>query len=429
MKKQILFRLLLALLLLGLPNSICAQESKSNTINESIRLETDRIFDKLVQIRRNFHQNPELAGKEIHTQQTIKKYLQDLGLQVETDAYGYGVVGILKGNQKGKNIAWRADMDALPNDFPDKADFKSKVQGVQHGCGHDVHLAIALGVAEVLSAHKNELHGTAYFIFQPEEETFAGAKNMIQKGWIDRYKIDEIYALHVTATPVGQIMVKSNELFAYQKELHMAFQTALTEEEVQQLSAKIKQLLVRTSNGSKPWEIQSMVDPAIGLASPNTIFADYCIAEEHFRAYPKDGAFYIDAEVYETDAARLKEIIPAVKRLIQEQGYGSRLLSVSFIKQNPTVQNDPKLTQAAIDFLDRLYGKGFVVSSYGQVPYFNDDFAYFQQKIPGVYFFLGGSNFNQGIIAMNHAPNFEVDESCIRTGVGAFSSLLFDRLK
>jgi amidohydrolase len=157
-------------------SSFCASAQKSEV---NFKLETDKVFEKIVKIRRNFHANPELAGKEKQTQETIKQYLLELGLEVKTNIYGYGIVGILKGAKKGKRIAWRADMDALPNDFPDNVDFKSKVKSVQHGCGHDVHMAIALGIAEVLVKHKKHLKGTVYFIFQPQEESFTGAKGMI----------------------------------------------------------------------------------------------------------------------------------------------------------------------------------------------------------------------------------------------------------
>ncbi|QSW88213.1 amidohydrolase [Flavobacterium endoglycinae] len=411
-------------------SSIVAQNNKSKIeTQKSIQLETDKIFEKLVQIRRDFHENPELAGKEKRTQEIIKKQLIDLGLKVETDIYGYGVVGILEGAKKGKRIAWRADMDALPNDFPDKSSFKFKTKGVQHGCGHDVHMTIALGIAEVLVKNKKSLHGTVYFIFQPEEETFIGAKKMVENEIFSKFKIDEIFALHVTALPTGQIMVKPNEMFAYQKEIGIQFKTALSNEEVKDLSAKIRKSLVRTINDSKPWEIQSILDPKIGLTNPNTIFKDYLISEENFRSYSKNDTFRVNAEIYETDATRLKNIIPTVEKVIADNNYGSKLLSVSFIKENPTVLNHPNLTKTSINILDKIFGKGFVVPDYGQVPYFNDDFAYFQQKIPGVYFLLGGSNFQKGIIAMNHAPNFEVDEECIRTGVRTFSSLLFERGK
>lgn len=146
----------------------CQQKVEDDSIHESIELETDRIFSKLVEIRRDFHENPELAGDEIRTQKIIEQYLLQLGLEVETNVYGHGVVGILRGEKEGRKIVWRSDMDALPSDYPDEVPFKSKTKGVQHGCGHDVHMAIGLGIAEVLAKQKESLSGTVYFLFQPE---------------------------------------------------------------------------------------------------------------------------------------------------------------------------------------------------------------------------------------------------------------------
>ena len=430
MKRQFALSSLFITLFSCQQNNLYTQKKASeNLTHESIKLETDKIFDKLVEVRRHFHENPELAGKEKQTQEFIKQYLLGLGIEVKTDIYGYGIVGILKGAKKGKKIAWRAEMDALPNDFPDNIDFKSKVKGVQHGCGHDIHLAIALGIADVLAKNKQSLTGTVYFIFQPEEETFIGAKNMLDNNLLSKIKPDEIYGLHVTALPVGQIMVKPNEIFAYQKRIRLKFKNELSIEKVNELEKKIRNTLSRAKTDSKPWEIQNIVDPKIGLINPNTIFKDYLIIDENLTNYSENNELFLEANLYETNSTNLNEIIPKIKQVIETSNFKDKLLSVTFVQENPTVNNDKKLTGIAIKTLDGIYGKGFVVIDYGQVPFFNDDFAFFQQKIPGVYFLLGGSNLEKGIIAMNHSPNFKVDEECIRIGVKSFSSLIKERLK
>jgi metal-dependent amidase/aminoacylase/carboxypeptidase family protein len=429
MKKIKLILLMLTIFVCSCSKTGFQQNTKEVLTHESIKIETDNIFNKLIEIRRELHKNPELAGKEVNTQKVIKQYLLNLGLEVEADIYGYGIVGGLKGGKKGKKIAWRAEMDALPNDFPDDVDFKSKIKGVQHGCGHDIHIAIALGIAEVLAKNRKSLNGTVYFIFQPEEETFIGAKSMITNGLLSKIHPDEIYGLHVAALPVGQIMVKQDEIFAYQKRVRIKLKEGLTNEQVGALTKKIHSFLSRSSAGSKPWELQNMVDPKIGLTNPNTIFKDYLIMDEHFTSYSENKERILEAYLYETNPNNLKDIIPKIKQVIETSNYKDQLLSISFVQENPTVVNDKKLTDMAIQTLDNIYGKGFVVNSYGQVPFFNDDFAYFQQKIPGVFFILGGSNFEKGIIAMNHAPNFKVDEACIKIGVKSFSSLIFERLK
>jgi metal-dependent amidase/aminoacylase/carboxypeptidase family protein len=423
------FLLYLLLLLLAAYQKVFSQQKEAEKLNpEFIKIKTDSIFSKLVDIRRDFHENPELAGNEVRTQEKIRQYLLDLGLEVETNIYGHGVLGILKGEKKGRKIAWRAEMDALPQDFPDSVDFKSKIKGAQHGCGHDVHLAIALGIAEVLAKNKKELHGTVYFIFQPEEETFVGAKKMLEKGLLAKIQPDEIYGLHVTALPLGQILVKPNEMFAYQRRVCIKLKGELTNEQAKELTKKIHTVLTRTKNNSKPWEIQNINDPKIGLANPNTIFQDYLIMDDNFNIYSKNQERVLEAYLYETNADKLKNIIPEIKQVIETENLTDKLLSVTFVQENPTVINDKKLTGIVIKKLNAIYGKGFVTLGYGQAPFFNDDFTYFQQKIPGVYFFLGGSNPEKGIVAMNHAPNFRVDETCIKTGVATFSSLIIERL-
>ncbi|RQO69449.1 amidohydrolase [Pedobacter sp. KBW06] len=401
---------------------------KETLNHESVQLQTDQIFNKLIKIRRDFHEHPELAGHEIRTKKIIAQYLLDLGLEVDTNIYGHGVTGILKGGKKGKTIAWRSDMDALPNDFADDVAFKSKNKGIQHGCGHDIHMAVGLGIAEVLAKNKAALNGTVYFIFQPEEETFIGAKAMINEGLFSKTKPDEIYGLHVSALPAGQIMVKPNEMFAYQKRVRIQLKNELTKEEAKALTKKIHSFLSRNTTSSKPWEIQQMVDPKTGLMNSNTIFKDYLFMDENFSIQSKNDILFLQAYIYETDSSRLKDILPKIKQAIEDSGYKNQLLSISFTQDNPTVINDEKLTNLASKTLEKIYGKDVVISDYGQVPYFNDDFAYFQQKIPGVYFFLGGSNMEKGIIAMNHSPNFQFDEESIRTGVKCFSSLILERL-
>lgn len=404
------------------------KNGKNHLTHESIKLETDHIFNKLVEIRRDLHENPELAGNERRTQKVITAYLLNLGLEVDTTIYGHSVVGILKGGKKGNKIAWRSDMDALPQDYPDKVAFKSSIKGVRHGCGHDIHMAIGLGIAEVLAKNKESLKGTVYFIFQPEEETFIGAKGMINGGLLSKIHPDEIYGLHVSALPVGQIMVKPNEVFAYQKRVRIVLKNEMSKEEAKALTKKIHNSLSRVKADTKPWEIQNMTDPRIGLMNPNTIFKDYLIVDDNFTIYTKNEQLFLEAYLYETESANLENIIPKIKQVIEDSDYKNKLLSISFTQENPTVINNEKLTDIATKTLERIYGKDVVTHDYGQIPYFNDDFAYFQQKIPGVYFFLGGSNFEKGIIAMNHAPNFEVDEESIRIGVKYFSSLILERL-
>jgi metal-dependent amidase/aminoacylase/carboxypeptidase family protein len=406
----------------------CQTNTSPRHASDDVRTQTDSIFEKLVSVRRDLHQHPELAGSETRTSTKIAAHLRELGLEVQTGQYGHSVVGILRGKYPGKTIAWRAELDALPGDFADPAPFKSHTAGVHHACGHDVHIAIALGIAEILAKNRESLHGTAVFIFQPEEETFLGAKALIERGLFSPITPDEIYGVHVTALPVGQIVVRAGEMFAYQRRVSIRLKNELSKAETQALTTRVRDALSRARPGAKPWEIQNMVDPVIGVTAPNTAYQDYLIMAETFDTRTEKGELFLDADLYETNAANLASIIPRIERAIDASGHKSKLLSVSYVQANPTVLNDARLTRLAIRTLQQSQGADVVKPAYGQAPFFNDDFAYFQQKVPGVYFFLGGSNFEKGLIAMNHAPNFQVDEESIRVGVRSFSSLIIARL-
>ena len=415
---------ILAFFLLSIGSSCNTFEEKD--IHQNIKNDTKQIFDKLVEIRRDLHQNPELAGNEIRTAKVIADYLTDLGLKVKTGIAGYGVIGILKGKEDGKNVAWRADMDALLNDLPDDVSYKSKINGVQHGCGHDVHMAIGLGIAEVLAKNIDSIRGTIYFIFQPEEETFVGAKNIVNNDAFDKMNIDEIYGLHVTALPVGQIMVKPNEIFAYQKRIQMTFNDKLSIEDANTLYTKISSEIARKLDGGNPWEIEKVFDSINGLSKPNTSFKNYRFLAENQLIEKVNNQLIIKANLYETHTSNISKILPDIEEIINNSEFKDNFISIVYLQENETVLNDTKLTDKAIKIINTIYNNR-VLKAHGQIPYFNDDFIYFQQKVTGVYFLLGGSNLKDGIIAMNHAPNFRVDEESIKIGVASFSSLIMER--
>ncbi len=397
-------------------------------MSETIQSQTNAIFEKLVAIRRDIHTYPELAGNEARTSAKIAAYLSEIGFEVQTGLYGHSVVGILRGAHPGKTIAWRADLDALPGFYPDPEPFRSQTQNVHHACGHDIHIAIALGIAEVLAKYRSSLHGNVMFIFQPEEETFKGAKALIDRDIFSSTVPDEIYALHITSFPVGQILVRSNEVFAHQRRVRLALKDELIAAEIEALTRSVQGTLTRTRPGARPWEIQRLGDPEVGVGNPNTSFQDYLIMDPTFDTRRENGELHLEASLYETNASNLPGIIPRIEGVIEASGHKGKLRSVSYVQANPTVMNNEKLTQEAVRTLQLAVDTDAIKPIYGQIPFFNDDFAYFQQRIPGVYFVIGGSNFEKGMIAMNHAPNFRADEESIRFGVKSFSALMLARL-
>ncbi len=396
---------------------------------QEIVQDTDAIYKRLVDIRRDLHRYPEVSHKEERTAKIVAEYLKELGLEVKTGVGGHGVVGILKGGKKGRKIAWRADMDAVPTEEPDVVDFKSENEGVRHICGHDVHTTIALGIATVLSKQKEELKGTAYFIFQPAEEAYTGAKDMIKDGLFEMINPDEIYGLHIGPEVAGTINYKENELFAYKRSLKAKFRPNTNTKELETFMNTLMNSYIRTIESSSPWEIINKIgDPKIGITNKETIFKDYFILEGAQLYTEDNGDRSYNAAFLETNRKNVDNILEQIKTKIIASKFKGDFISIAYTGGLLTPINDPKLTAIAAKTMNNFYGNERVQPLYGQVPYFSEDFIFYQQKVPGVFFFLGGSNPEKGIISMPHSPNFAVDESTIKYGVQCFSSLLMERI-
>ncbi|PRX42484.1 M20 metallopeptidase family protein [Salegentibacter salegens] len=400
------------------------------SIHQLIQSQTDDIFDSLVKIRRDLHKHPEVSEQEEKTSKKIQEYLLSLGLEVKTNIGGYGVVGILKGAKEGKRIAWRADIDAMPSDVPDVVDFKSENKGVRHICGHDVHTTIGMGIANVLASQKENLQGTIYFVFQPAEENYKGARAMINDGLFDLIQPEEIYALHISPLPTGLIATKPGPLYAYLNRIDIKYK--ISDKDKDTLINYTKNLLSSYQNvekDSKFWDVKNTLDPKVGLANPNTIFKNYLTLLQDFSIQESEGEVTISSLINSSDQQQLNALIKDVEAEIRTSRYAEDLLSVAYSYEKDILFNDEKLAPEALNHIANIYGAETAVLLHGVTPgYFGDDFAYFQEKLPGVYFFLGGSNYENGIISMPHTPNFAVDEECIRTGVNYFSSMMVERL-
>ncbi|OBX19675.1 metal-dependent hydrolase [Bizionia sp. APA-3] len=431
MSNKKLFKIALVLQLAFLPYSIFGQNKTIDaTVHKMVQQRTDHIFDSLIKIRRDFHTYPELSEQEKRTSNKIAEYLTSLGLEVHTNIGGYGVVGILKTNKEGKHIAWRADIDALESKVLDVEAFQSKNKGVSHICGHDVNATIALGIADVLSSLKEKLSGTVYFVFQPSEENLKGAKAMINDGLFDIINPDEIYALHISPMPVGVIGTKSNWLFAGYKSLKVSYKNSSENEDIIAYTKELISSFQNVNPDSKFWDNRNLLDPNIGLGNPNTIYKDYLTVAQKFKIEQIDNQISISTYISSSSENKMDSILSLLKEKIKASKYAKKLVSVAYSSEYPIISNNKELTNKTINSLSNIYGNQSVNSLYGVIPDGrSDDFAYFQQIKPSVYFLLGGSNFEKGIISMPHSPNFTVDESCIKTGVKFFSSIIIERLK
>ncbi|MCR9227108.1 MAG: amidohydrolase [Flavobacteriaceae bacterium] len=406
-------------------------QTKSKSIHLEIQQRTEQIFDSLVKIRRDFHMYPEVGGEEKRTSTKIAEYLRELGLEVKTGIGGYGVVGILKGAKPGKKIAWRADIDAMPSKAPDVVDFTSKHEGVRHICGHDVHAAVALGIANVLVQQKEQLEGTVYFVFQPSEENVKGALEMIDDGLFDIIEPEEMYAMHVTPFPAGTIAAKPEEMFADYKRIDLLFNKNVNREELFKFGKQALLSLENIDPDSKFWNMQNMGDPQMGIASANTIYTNFTTVDKNnFSIKEITEGVRISGYFSFSDKKQRDASIAALKKKIVDSKYAKDFNAAELVKVFPTLDNNERLVNETLKQLTDIYGEDSVLRMYGVVADGrSDDFAFFQPKAPSVYFFMGGSNYEKGIIAQTHSPDFAVDEGCIKTGVNFFSSLIVERLR
>jgi metal-dependent amidase/aminoacylase/carboxypeptidase family protein len=260
------------------------------------------------------------------------------------------------------------------------------------------------------------------------EENLEGARAMMDDGLFDIIDPHEIYGVHIAPMPAGVIAVNPHEMYAYMRQIRIAFSTTLDQEAIERITASITRELSRVVPGGEPWELEHVLDPDIGMTNPDNMYRDYLIVSDEFSTVEKNGAIGIEMYIFETDKKNLHAIPDIIEEKIRATEFGDRLASVEYSVEIPTVVNDPELTEAALDIITGIYGDEIVIPMYGLVPFFNDDFAYFQERVPGVYFFMGGSNFEKGLIAVPHSPDYAVDEVSILYGVKYFSSLLIERV-
>lgn len=405
-----------------------AQNSKTDKL-------IDNVESKVIDWRRDFHETPELSNREFNTAKKIAAHLKSLGIDVQTNVAHTGVIGILKGGKPGPVVALRADIDGLPVTERVDIPFASKVKstyngmetGVMHACGHDTHIAMLMGTAEVLSQMKKDLKGTVKFIFQPAEEgppegEEGGAKMMVKEGVLKNPDVDVIFGLHISAqTPVNYITYKSGGTMAA----------------AQRFVIKVHG---KQTHGSMPW---GGVDPIVisaqiinGLQS--IISRDTDLTKEAavisvglIRGGVRNNIIPEEVEMIGTirtlDPGMQKKLndmmIFRVKAIAESFG-GSADITIS--KGLPITYNDPALTAQMLPSLQSSAGKDHVISINAITG--AEDFSFFQKEIPGLYFFVGGRPLNVKLedSASHHTPDFYIDESGLKLGVKAMVNLTLD---
>jgi metal-dependent amidase/aminoacylase/carboxypeptidase family protein len=342
----------------------------------------------------------------------VAERLRSLGLEVETGVGGHGVVGVLKGGEPGPVVAYRADMDAVRDNSPDPVPFRSEVPGVRHICGHDIHTTVALGVAGALASVREDLRGTVKFVFQPAEENIQGAKAMIEDGVLENPAPSAIFAVHTAPLEVGQIG------------------------SVEGLGLPGLDLVtVRVTGGDDPGEtaraaarLISGVSTVGPPGSPEPEGDDFIWANARSVRDPGGDGYVVSGSV----KASGDEAYASAKRQIKE-GLGLLVSQGSNYKLEyrdrvlPDMVNDVELVQDSYEPLRRVLGEENLIPS-GSTPYFGEDFAFYQQVIPGAMYWLGVSNSEKGTVGMPHSPDYVADEEAIIVGSKAMAALLLDYL-
>jgi amidohydrolase len=423
---------LLALLVLALCGAVALSHLPSRAAAQANRAETivrtaESLRAALIAQRRDFHMHPELSNREERTARVVAEKLRALGLdEVKTNVGKHGVVALLKGAQPGAVVAARADMDALPIQETINVPYKSRNDGVKHACGHDVHTTVQLGVAETLSKMRAQLRGTIKFIFQPAEEgppagEAGGAPLMIAEGALENPRPAAIFGLHVFPNiEIGQVGYNSGPAMASSdrfsitirgKQVHGAYphdgiDTVVVAAEC---VTALQTIRSRRINTQEPLVITI---GSIHGGNRFNIIADEVKLEGTIRTLDED----VRRRVPELMRQTLDGITAA---------YGA---SYDFNHERRTAVtfNDPRLVEATLPVMKRVLGEGNVQT----LPPFmaSEDFSYYQQVVPGIFYFLGVGNKAKGITAGWHTPEFDVDEESLAVGTRLMTSLLLDYL-
>jgi len=397
-----------------------------------------RLEPRVVQWRRDFHQNPELGNREKRTAKIVADHLRALGFdEVREQVAHTGVVGTLKGGKPGPVVGLRADMDALPVTEEVDVPFRSKVRdhwngqecGVMHACGHDAHTSILMGVAEILAGMRKDIPGTVRFVFQPAEETppigeDGGAKMMVEQGCLQNPRVDAIFGLHITSIhATGRVGYRSGPLMA---------------------SADDFRVFIRgnQTHAAMPWRgvdpivvgsqivmgLQTIVSRRMNIThEPSVVTVGVFHGGVRHNIIPDE--VKLEGTIRTFDESQRDEIHEHVKRIsemIAQAGGASARVHIH--RWYDVTVNHPELTEWSVPSLRRIAGDEnvkFVDKVCGA-----EDFSFYQKAVPGFFFFIGCTppDKNPDTAEPNHSPRFYVDEACLGHGMKLLSGLALDWL-
>ena len=404
-------------------------------ISKTIDTKSSAIQSKLVEWRRHIHQNPELGNREFKTAAYIVDHLKTLGLEIKTNVAKTGVVAILKGGKPGPCIALRADIDALPVrervNIPfaskDSADYLGQRVPVMHACGHDAHIAMLLGTAEVLASMKKDIAGTIKFIFQPAEEgppgdEEGGAPLMVKEGVMDNPKVDVIFGMHIESwIPAGDIQYKAGSFMASSD----------------WFTIKVKG---KSAHGSQPWlavdpvsisaqiieGLQNIVSRQMDLTkAPIVITVGKIHGGVRNNIIPEE--CIMDGTIRTLDKAMQQDVYKRIKQTAEKIAEASNATAdVSIDTKTLVTYNTPELVEKMIPSLQTAAGAANVRPMEWVTG--AEDFSYYGTKAPAFFFFIGGMpRVNDAKNAPpHHTPDFMIDDSRLYVGVKTFCQLVFD---
>lgn len=378
-----------------------------------INKKADNLQQDLIKWRRLIHKNPELGFKEKDTSDFIAAKLEEFGIEYKRMC-GTGIVGLIKGDKKGKTLAIRADIDSLAITEKNDVKFKSQNEGVMHACGHDGHTSILLGAAKVLSEMKKEIKGNVKLIFQPAEEGPGGAKPMIKEGVLTNPEVDYIIGLHINPDiKSGKVGIKKGKMLAAPDYFKIKVNGkgshgARPEDGIDPIT--IGSQIVVALQQIKSREVEALKPLVISCGSFHSGDAFNAIPE---KAVIKGTVRSFDNELRTKIKRRIHEIIENITNAYKAD------YDYEYNFEYPPGYNDPDLTDVMGGVIKDKLGE----ENLYEIPkpsMGGDDFAYFSQKVPGTYMRLGTKNEEKGIVNTLHSPYFNLDEEILRQGVKLF---------
>ncbi|RJP70052.1 MAG: amidohydrolase [Candidatus Abyssobacteria bacterium SURF_17] len=375
-----------------------------------IREQAGKLFDWLVETRRDLHAHPELGLQEVRTSARVAEELGKLGLEVKTGIGTTGVVGLLRGTSPGGTIAIRADMDALPITEETGLPFASQNEGLMHACGHDGHVAMALGAARVLSNLRERIRGNVKFIMQPAEENYGGARDMVAEGALENPKVDAIIALHVDVhEPVGKLVIKSGPVGA---------------------AADVFMVSIngKGGHGSEPQAcidpihiaahaiiaIQTMIPRKLDAREPVVVSVCSIQGGTAFNVIPD--SVHFGGTVRTLSRERRAEMPKRLEEIVRgtTSTFGATY-DFTYIHGAPVTSNEPGMTELMRSVASELWGIESVIEM--DKPHMgSEDYSYYLIRAPGAMGMLGARKTGAPHYPAHH-PKFDFDEGCLPLGV------------